>query len=185
MAMTWRSLSDAERGQWIAAPLEGVGPLRFGMSHDQVASALAASMATRSVVGRRPGPVSSAVFSLKEAAPFSPSATLSVYYDSGLLAAIAVDARNGPQVVIDGVSLVGRIPSELDGEFSEYAESGEQGIIYNQRGDCCSEILGLVLRAQRVDDVVLSRPVLVSKQWSERCGDISEGFIPQVEWQIS
>jgi hypothetical protein len=46
-----------------------------------------------------------------------------------------------------------------------------------------SSELGLVLRAQRDGDAVLSRPVMVASAWADRCGDTAEGHIPQQEWQ--
>jgi hypothetical protein len=35
---------------------------------------------------------------------------------------------------------------------------------------------------QRAGDAVLSRPVFVAEAWAGRCWDVSEGWIPQREW---
>ncbi|MBO1336301.1 hypothetical protein J3486_34310 [Streptomyces sp. VRA16 Mangrove soil] len=78
--------------------------------------------------------------------------------------------------------LVGRVPSELESEFSEYLESRGLDLLYSQYWDPSSEFLGIVLRTQRVDDVVLTRPVFVCREWAERCGDASEGPVPRTEW---
>ncbi|MGW4897125.1 hypothetical protein ACWEQL_33415 [Kitasatospora sp. NPDC004240] len=43
------------------------------------------------------------------------------------------------------------------------------------------ESLGIVLRAQRAGDVVLSRPVFVSPAWAEHCTR-TKGRVPDAEW---
>ncbi|WP_247594048.1 hypothetical protein [Streptomyces sp. S816] len=126
----------------------------------------------------------SAEFAILKAKPLAPSSALSTYYDEGgSLSCIAVDARSGPQVVLRGMRLAGRVPSDLEDEFDRYLELQGQTIMYSQSWDPSSSLLGVVLRAQRVDDVVLTRPVFVSRAWADRCGDESEGPIPRSEWQ--
>lgn len=123
-------------------------------------------------------------FSLPDAKPMTPCSVLSTYYDeSGFLVCIAVDARSGPQVDLDGIPLVGRVPSELEDQFTRYLEAHDRMVIYSQFWDPSSDVLGIIVRAQRVDDVVLSRPVFVSRDWADRCGDVSEGRVPRAEWQ--
>ena len=183
--MRWETLNEVERGLWEVFPLEGIGPLRFGMSHDEVQLAVGGVMATSISLRRSSGPVGSATFGLRNGKPLRPSLTLSTYFDeAGGLACVAIDARNGPQAILDGVRLVGRVPSELEEQFSEYLEARDQGIVFSQYWDPSSELLGLVLRAQRVDDVVLSRPIFVCRSWAERCGDATEGPIPSAEWRL-
>ncbi|MFF4588041.1 hypothetical protein [Streptomyces sp. NPDC001388] len=110
---------------------------------------------------------------------------VSTYYDpSDLLACVAIDARNGPQVILDGMRLVGRVPSELEDQFIDHLEACGRMVTYNQHGDFSCNVWGVVVRAQRVDDVVLSRPLFVSREWADRCGDVSEGPVPQSEWQV-
>jgi hypothetical protein len=152
------------------------------MSHGEVEMTVSGTMAAHFVKGY-PGIVRSATFLLRNAQPLAPSSTFAAYYNAnGSLACIAVDARNGPQVMLDGMRLVGRVPSVLEDEFVGYLEARGRGVRYNQRGDPSDEEFGLILRAQRVDDVVLSRPVFVSPEWASRCGDVSEGHVPQAEW---
>jgi hypothetical protein len=181
--MVWRALDESERAQWNLDPLESVGPLRFGLTHAAVKEALEETMIVSHGV-RRSGDVEvRAQFSLRDAKPLSPSATLSVYYDDdGLLACVAINARNGPQVFLDGLPLVGRVPSELEDRFVGQLEARDEEVSFNQYADPSSQALGIVLRAQRVDDVVLSRPVFVSCAWARRCGDSSEGSVPEAEW---
>jgi hypothetical protein len=82
--------------------------------------------------------------------------------------------------------LVGQIPSKLEDEFSDYMSTQGLGeaIRYSQYGDLGTDALGVVLRAQRVGDVVLSRPVFVAQEWADMVWDTSEGTIPQEEWHV-
>ncbi|MEV6178808.1 hypothetical protein [Streptomyces sp. NPDC052015] len=155
------------------------------MTPDEVEEALRGVAEREFWTGGAAGSSGSVVFVLPDAAPMAPSSVVSTYYDtSGLLACVAIDARNGPQVVLDGMRLVGRVPSEMEDEFIDYLEARDRMVTYNQHGDFSCNVLGVVVRAQRVDDVVLSRPVFVSREWTGRCGDVSEGPVPQSEWQV-
>ncbi|MFE2540924.1 hypothetical protein [Actinacidiphila glaucinigra] len=183
MAAQWKTLDENERGVWRAAPLEGMGSLKFGMAHEEVEHAVREGMLESSSFKARSGHVARAEFILQNSNPIMPASSLSTYYgESGELAAVAVDARSGPQVVLDGLRLVGRVPSELKAQFSEYVGSRGLSLLYSEYWDPSSEELGIVLRVQRVDDVVLSRPVFVCEAWAERCGDSREGKIPSTEW---
>jgi hypothetical protein len=108
---------------------------------------------------------------------------VTVYYgESGKLSCVAIDALMGPQVVLDGIRLVGRVPSELSNEFNAYVMAHGMTVYYSQQGDPGADEYGIALRVQRAGDVVLTRPVMVAKEWSDRVGDASEGYIPQREW---
>ena len=184
MAGPWGKSAGRERLQWALAPLEGVGPLEFGMSHNDAALAVGDSMVAGRTHGR-PDPIERAEFWLPGARPLITASMISTYYDAhGALSAVAVNARNGPQVTLGGICLAHRVPSELEDDFIKFLDAFDETICYNQRGDPSSRMLGVVLRTQRVDDVVLSRPVFVSRDWADRCGDVSEGPIPQAEWRI-
>ncbi|MFF3883549.1 hypothetical protein [Streptomyces sp. NPDC001914] len=107
-----------------------------------------------------------------------------VYHDRSIgLAGIAVNALRGPHVTLDGLALVGQVPSHVEAPFIGYLETHKMELRYSQIEDPCSEQLGLVLRTQRAGDLVLSRPVMVAEAWAERCGDTTEGFIPHQEWK--
>jgi uncharacterized protein YbjT (DUF2867 family) len=108
---------------------------------------------------------------------------VAAYYDTGRLACVAVSALRGPQVTLDGLRLVGRVPSELEDAFAEYPSTHGHDLRYSQHADPGSETLGVVLRAQRAGVVVLSRPVLVVSTWAERCCDVTEGRIHPEEWR--
>ncbi|MET9651679.1 hypothetical protein ABZZ44_15610 [Streptomyces sp. NPDC006460] len=176
-------LDETERGVWNVVPLESVGPLRFGMSHEEVVHATGSVMRVSSEVLSMSDSAVRAEFALIDSNPLMPASTLSTYYDEGgLLSAVAVDARSGPQAVLDGMRLVGRVPSEIEMQFAGYVESRSLDLLYSEYWDMSSEAVGVVLRAQRVDDVVLSRPIFVGRSWAERCGNASDGRIPQFEW---
>ncbi len=166
----WGVLVEAQRRPWSFTPFERVGPLEFGMTHDQVQGAVhgALSVAVSQVTSgsegwadfwleRRPG------------ARFSGPAVTTSYDESIGLAGIAVNALRGPQVALEGIRLVGQTPSRLEDEFTDYLVAHSRELRYSQCADLCSPQLGLVLRAQRAGDVVLSRPVMVAKAWADRC----------------
>ncbi|TDD69976.1 hypothetical protein E1293_35260 [Actinomadura darangshiensis] len=70
----------------------------------------------------------------------------------------------------------------MNRQFVDYLETHNKGHRYSQDADLCSLELGLVLRAQRAGDRVLSRPVMVGEAWADQCGDNALGPIPQEEW---
>ncbi|WP_406494133.1 hypothetical protein OG936_10620 [Streptomyces sp. NBC_00846] len=164
--------------------MEQVGPLRFGMNRDETEEALRGVAMRGVAVSAAPGLGGSVEFGSPDANLLDPSSILTTYYDtSGSLAGIAVDARNGPQVTLGEMRLVGRVPSELEEQFVQYLEARGRMVTYNQFWDFSCNVLGIVVRAQRVDDVVLSRPVFVASHWANRCGDACEGPVPNEEWQ--
>lgn len=100
-------LPDDERQQWALDPFASVGPLRFDMSPGEVSRALSG------VTG------DSQLFPHRSHASEASSATtagayrefgLHLYYREERLAGVAVNARLGPQVFVEGVALVGRVP---------------------------------------------------------------------------
>ncbi|MFE1879951.1 hypothetical protein [Streptomyces diastatochromogenes] len=176
----WAVVDEADRVQWEMLPGECVGPLRFGMSHDEAVAAVEDVLSPLSTRGGYGNPVASSEFSL---VGVSSAPAVTAYYDAGCLACVAVNALRGPQVTLDGLRLVGRVPSELEDAFVEYTSTHDHDLRYSQHADPGSERLGVVLRAQRAGDVVLSRPVLVASTWAERCCDVTEGPIPSEEWR--
>lgn len=78
----WCVKSDEERAGWALAPLVGVGPLRFGMSSDEVSLGVVSSFKTDA------GKV------------FRDVGVTTYYSGSAGLAGVAVDARVGPQVTL-------------------------------------------------------------------------------------
>ncbi|WP_432990904.1 hypothetical protein [Dactylosporangium sp. CA-233914] len=180
----WGLLAEEQRPAWSFVPLDRVGPLAFGMTHEQVSVAVHGVLRVDFSAGC-PGNEKWAVFShAPSPGPSFSGPAVTTYYDASTrLAGIAVDALRGPQVFLDGMRLVGQTPSRLEDRFTEYLEAlGRKGQ-YSQAADPCSASLGLVLRVQRAGDFVLSRPVMVATSWADRCWDTSESRIPQEEWR--
>ncbi|MEU1036358.1 hypothetical protein ABZ402_48640 [Streptomyces mirabilis] len=180
----WSIVDDAERAQWNFVPFETVGPLRFGMSIEEVATVMGAQgfASTHSSMTRPHGAlVQQAGFRSKDA-PLYEVAVTAYCRKSGALAAVAVDALCGPQVSIDGLRVVGRVPSELAEQLHGYTE--DRGIVptVSVEGDAISEELGLLVRAQRAGDILLSRAFFVAnfQDWAYTVHDC----VPADEWDI-
>ncbi|MET7519717.1 hypothetical protein ABZS88_41360 [Streptomyces sp. NPDC005480] len=66
---------------------------------------------------------------------------VAVYYkESGGLACVVVDALCGPLVSMDGMQLVGRVPSELTDEFHDYQEGRGMSPMISVEGDAATGI---------------------------------------------
>lgn len=143
----WCVLAEAHRLAWSFTPLERVGPLEFGMSRDQVQTAVhgALSLCVQGISEHEGW----AEFWLEQGTGASfPGPAVTAYYDESIgLAGIAVNALRGPQVTLEGMRLVGQTPSRLENEFTGYLVANSRDIRYSQCADLCSPQLGLVLRA--------------------------------------
>ncbi|MEV6039082.1 hypothetical protein AB0L65_48620 [Nonomuraea sp. NPDC052116] len=173
-------LDDVERLQWDFTPLVSVGPLWFGMSHDEVVAELDTDVPSS---GSDRWGVRRAWFHL----PTSYGSALTTYYaGSGRLSCIAVDALHGPQVTMEGLPLVGRVPSELADVFVDHMLSRglPEAVRSSQYGDLGADEVGLVLRAQRAGDILLTRPVFVAREWADCVCDVTEGYVPDEEWRV-
>ena len=158
----WDVLAETDRVQWTYTPSVSVGPLRFEMSPDEVVSALegftgtvdSASPYTKDRRGE-----------FRNIGIAAHRTAVTVYFgESEGLFCVVPDAQFGPQVTLDGVRLVGRIPSQLEAELDEYLSS--RGIVgrYAPGGDLGAEELGILMSVQRAGDVVLTRPALLIPQ---------------------
>jgi hypothetical protein len=153
-----------ERLQWTFVPFKSVGPLRFGMSREQAVAAVDAQvlMTTREFIEFHEMPVRT-------------------YFDEGRLCGVAMGALGTPQVVWRGIRLVGRPPSEVESELIDQV-APETEWYYSQHGDPGSDEIGLVVRTQRVIDVLLTRPVFVAESWAEDVCIAHDGRVPVQEW---
>ncbi|WP_405996094.1 hypothetical protein [Streptomyces sp. NBC_00986] len=180
----WSVVDDAERAQWNFVPFETVGPLRFGMSVEEVATAMSAQdfASTHSSMSRPHGALVQQVGFRSKDAPQYAEAVTAYCRKSGDLAAVAVDALFGPQVSLDGLRLVGRVPSELTGQLHGYSEVRGMVPTVSVEGDAVSEQLGLLVRAQRAGDILLSRAFFVAdfQDWAYTVHDC----VPADEWDI-
>ncbi|CAL9310024.1 hypothetical protein SUDANB25_04616 [Streptomyces sp. SudanB25_2051] len=162
MAMVnwWDMLPDNERQHWPLDPFVAVGPLRFGVSHNEVSRALSGV----TMESQRPTPhqPSLDVVSMVVEGNY-PEFGLTLYYREERLAAVVVDALRGPQVLADDMPLVGRVPSTLEQWMTDRAEARapHDELGYMAAGVPGSESLGVVIDVQRAGDHLLTRPVFV------------------------
>jgi hypothetical protein len=165
----WQVKPDEARDQWTCTPCVAVGPLHFGTTHDDVVRALNGAKVIVSRGGPPHGDWLEAQFR---------DLGVTTYYDNGVLACVAVDALTGPQVRLDGHSLVGRAPSVVDQWVIDYTQSHGLDLCYSIEGNAGSYDLGLVMRVQRAGDAVLTRPLLMVRKWAEGMWD----YVPLSEW---
>lgn len=181
MAHEWDVLGEAERVRWQFTPLVGVGPVRFDMTCEQVAEAVADVFPriNKSRVHHNRNELTCAIFS-----PLGRrwGGAITTYYDDQGLAGVAAHARLGPQVTLFGMDLVCRVPSQIEDEFADKAEVHGYELRYGQRVEPGSGTLGIVLRTERAGDYARSRPVFVAERWSDMCCDSYTGPLPQAEW---
>ncbi|MFF9490662.1 hypothetical protein [Streptomyces sp. NPDC014676] len=165
--MTFKAEADsgvADRDEWSYAPAIGVGPLRFGMTVDEVVEAFQVLGQTK--VSDCPGV--HAIFSptwkievhRRGVASSLPAVTAYVSQAAGLFC-IAADAVHGPQVGHDGIPLVGRDLSELESDEIAHAEAAGGHFRYTPEGYAGPDDPGVVMRGQRVGQVLRSRPLFM------------------------
>ncbi|MFE1798245.1 hypothetical protein ACFW9L_19070 [Streptomyces sp. NPDC059517] len=155
--MWWEQevLADTDRLQWTWTPLEGVGPLRFGASHEDVITALGTARVSTDEDQEH-----------RWAHFYGPG--VRTYYDRhedrGLMA-IVIDSLRGPQVHYDGTAFTGRAPSELNLWIEQISEVRECRTSIH--GEPYFPSLGLVLRSTSNGDHNLSRPVFTDRAWTQ------------------
>ncbi|KJS58420.1 hypothetical protein VM95_33490 [Streptomyces rubellomurinus] len=169
----WRVQPDEDRVQWVLESFTAVGPLRFGMSADEVTAAMSALTGgtEHRTWGGGPG---DKVWRVEEGRyrEFG----LHLYYQDERLSGIAVDALCGPQVTVEGTALVGRTPSEV----GRWMEERDAELSYMSLGVPRSDLLGVVVNVQRAHDRLLTRPVFFP---AEALDDLPHWF-PQRAWEI-
>ncbi|MEU1720349.1 hypothetical protein [Nonomuraea sp. NPDC005692] len=179
----WTVVDEPDRAQWDYAPLERVGPLRFGMSLQEAIVVMEARGYTSEVcpVGEF-GPFEQVCTRFRGVnTPTYREDAVGYYVGPMGLTCITVDALSGPQVSFDRIRLVGRPPSELSTELSAYLEKTSGGVGFTPEGDVGSEELGIYPRAQRAGDVLLTRLVFGRPNaWANTMYDC----IPADEWRI-
>ncbi|MBF6341814.1 hypothetical protein IU450_38935 [Nocardia abscessus] len=78
---------------------------------------------------------------------------------------------------MDGLRLVGRVPSELTDQWFEYAAEHGVDLTMSGDGDAASDELGFTVLAQRVGDILLTRPffVIPERSWANTVYDSLPG----------
>ncbi|MFJ6493974.1 hypothetical protein [Streptomyces virginiae] len=154
----------AERDEWSYAPAVGVGPLRFGMAVDEVIEAAEILGQTKVSDCVRDHTLFSPTWKVevhrRGAAPSPPAVTAYVSQAVGLFC-IAADAVQGPQVAYDGLPLVGRDMAELENDVIACAEAMDVQFRIMPEGYAAPDVPGIVMRAQRVGEVLRSRPLFM------------------------
>jgi len=175
------ALIEPERLDWELTPLEGVGPLRFGMGVAEVAAAMSGMTEVRQF---QPGPWTRETLGVEFGRGSATSAEPSVYayFIDDRLFCVAVDAVRGPQVTLWGRELTACVPADLEAFLLHSHRCGVMAVSYGPRGNPGVNDLGLVLRLQEAARGVVTRPVMVGRAWADRCVDDWEGAIPECEW---
>ncbi|WP_339134672.1 hypothetical protein WJM95_33605 [Streptomyces sp. f51] len=121
----WTRKPDEQRARWVLDPLAGVGPLRFGMGPDQVKAALD---------GAVPSVAQSSQSRLRWQR-YSEVGVTAIYGPGPVLVAVAVDALSGPQVRLEEVELIARVPSRARADIHELARRVGASVRVNWSGD--------------------------------------------------
>jgi len=153
----WEVMADADRERWTYVPSVSVGPLRFGMNPAE-ATAAVENLAAE-VTPLRVDNALKVEFRRPASPPWFRGAVTAYFGQAEGLFCVAVDAQSGPQVVMDGIALVGRVPSHVEAQLLEHLKARDIVLRYQSEGDPEVEELGLTMRAQRAGDIVLTRPV--------------------------
>lgn len=177
-----RGAADASQA-WQFEPFISVGPLRFGMTHDEAVAALGGDDVS---VHSRSGAVAPdrTHDSMRlEVAESQRGVTL--YYDAetsrlhGVAVGLRVSGRSeGWQPVeFDGLQLVGRPRELVEGLLADrYADSHE--MYYGPAGDFGFGHLGLGIRTVRSWPTgLVTRALFVARQITESCWDDYEGYL--------
>jgi hypothetical protein len=172
----WKVMLDDERQQWTLDPFVSVGPLRFDASPGEVSHALSGVAGDSQMYGHRRS-TGDAVSVITEGAyrEFG----LSLYYREERLAAVVVNARLGPQVLADGMAVVGRVPSVLEQWMLDRAEAhrDDTECVYMAPGIPGSNSLGVWIDVQRAGDHLLTRPVFVSYKTMDDLSHLLPGHV--------
>lgn len=157
----WNVVPDNERQQWTLEPFTSVGPLGFGMSPGEVSKAL--SGATEEAQHHVHYLASGASRSIIKTGRYQQFG-LDLYYRKERLSGIVVNALRGPQVFVEGVALVGRVPSVLlqwmvDRHRNPGTTDSYTDFVVMAGGNPGSESLGVVIDVQLAGDHLLTRPV--------------------------
>lgn len=119
----WPVVAESDRVQWGLEPLERVGPLRFGMGQQEATAAMSAQgFTSRAYAISNFGPFGQvrAEFRRTEGARTGQVDVVAYFVESIGLTCVAVEARTGPQVTVDGIRLIGRRPSELSRAYTTF-----------------------------------------------------------------
>ncbi|WP_431676647.1 hypothetical protein [Kitasatospora sp. KL5] len=190
----WAVVAESDRDRWDFEPLERVGPLRFGMSLEEAVAAMGAGgFVSETSAIHNFGPFEQVRAKFRKAtatgflwgreveatAAFWRTDVAAYFVDSIGLTCVVVDALTGPQVTVEGIRLIGRRPSELADEITAHQEKHGGDISFTPEADISHPDWGMLPRAQRAGDVLLTRGVFGRpNSWANTMFDC----IPADEW---
>ncbi|GIF96181.1 hypothetical protein [Catellatospora citrea] len=155
----WAVLEEADRPRWTYTPGVGVGPLVFGMSRHEAVAAMDGFVGDLAPAPRAIADTWLTRFRVPDRLPYR-TAVLAFHDGTDGLFCVIVDAACGPQVTLDGLRLVGRLPSGWEAELFDYALPRGIQPVYAPTGDPGADELGIIMQVQRAGDHVLTRPAL-------------------------
>ncbi|MFF3587207.1 hypothetical protein ACFYYI_08570 [Streptomyces sp. NPDC002387] len=167
----WPVKAEQVRPRWDWTPLEGIGPLRFGMNSEQVAAVLNEVPAARH--GRYPFGQPWEGFGTWMLHHDRFDATgVTAHYTSGFgapptLGAVTVHGRTGPQIDFEGIRLIGMAVSAVDTALIKYIEEREMGLVVGCSGDLGPDGLNMYVRATRAGDTVVSEARFCQEGWED------------------
>ncbi|MFJ9454980.1 hypothetical protein ACIRST_07870 [Kitasatospora sp. NPDC101447] len=171
---TWQVTADEARPRWDCTPLEGVGPLRFGMSPAEVAAALGGEIPSARLGSHPwagwPSPYAQdAQWNL--GADVFDGTGVTAHYGGGFgapaLAAVTVHGRTGPRIEYAGIRLIGRPVADVDADIARHAEERDLGLRVTCAGDQGPDGTGIYVRAARAGDIMLSEARFCIEDWQE------------------
>ncbi|MFC5957055.1 hypothetical protein ACFP51_22030 [Streptomyces pratens] len=168
----WRIAGEEERAEWTFTPYIGVGPLHFGMTLEEITSAL----------GEGPAVSSYSHHGEDQQLNYAdfPESGIRALFQGGRLGCIAVDALTGPQVRLDATPLTGCAPSYVEDWLVHRTTLRPGSLTYSVAGDPVFADIGLAIRSQRAGDVVLTRPLFLLHDWLDLWH-----ALPSEEWNCS
>jgi len=179
----WAVAAESDRVQWDCEPLVRVGPLWFGMALRDATVAMDAhgfSSDTSPIADFGPFGQVRVQFRRTDRASAGQVDVVAYFADSIGLACVTVDARTGPQVTLDGIRLIGRRPSELASEIAGHLQGIGRTRQFTAEGEISCQEWGMLPRAQRAGDVLLTRAVFgTPNSWAHTMDDC----IPADEWE--
>ncbi|MER5895416.1 hypothetical protein [Streptomyces sp. NPDC001876] len=155
----WAVLADSEREQWSYVPAQTVGPLTFGADRYDALTAMAGHgfTAEESEIERWNTLRAQWRVSFRRAASDEQLPAVKCYFVEGVgLTCVLVDGLRGPQVICEGIQLIGRVPSELSAEMEAHALDRGVGIQFSLTGDLSWPGFEFERGAQRTGDAVVS-----------------------------
>ncbi|MEU8670604.1 hypothetical protein AB0C71_27415 [Streptomyces anulatus] len=167
---SWPVKTDQERSHWDWSPQKAVGPLRFGMTPQQVADALGGEAPSgrqghfpywwwrRGAAGQ---------WTLADDRFEQTGVTAHYWYPQGLpvLGAVKVHGRTGPQITYAGIPLIGATPSRLDGAMLQHIEDHDLVLLFTPSGSPIPPGLQFDINATRAGDAAISKVTFASADW--------------------